>query len=226
MKGGNVTPSSTSSRNQSPRTVAAEARLRQAAGPRKASQRNSANLGSSNLQEELFRLINPDFISDSDSLNSERPRAYSMGMGAQQVSQGNRSNNSSLERAKAGGGAADRPIPPQLHATNSSKSHHAPQNQGPTPAMSVGYRNLPPGLQQPNPGLLSTVPQNPPESGHSTPQTEVAEVVVLTARPATVISNSSTSSPALTSEHKTARGQGHSQDQPQRPSSQEGYNTL
>lgn len=53
-RGGNLTPSSGSSRNQSPRPKP---------GARN-SHRNSANLSSSTLQEDLMKLINPDYIAD------------------------------------------------------------------------------------------------------------------------------------------------------------------
>lgn len=49
------------SRNQSPRSVNGETKLRPGVTAR-SSNRNSANLSSSNLQEELMRLINPDSI--------------------------------------------------------------------------------------------------------------------------------------------------------------------
>ncbi|XP_076766614.1 uncharacterized protein LOC143433235 isoform X2 [Xylocopa sonorina] len=55
-RAGNLTPSSGSSRNQSPRPKP---------GVRN-SHRNSANLTSSTLQEDLMRLINPDYIADDD----------------------------------------------------------------------------------------------------------------------------------------------------------------
>ncbi|KAJ8673358.1 hypothetical protein QAD02_004620 [Eretmocerus hayati] len=51
---GNLTPSSAGSRNQSPRPKS---------GTRN-SHRNSANLSSSTLQEDLMKLINPDYIAD------------------------------------------------------------------------------------------------------------------------------------------------------------------
>ncbi|KAJ8946477.1 hypothetical protein NQ318_004523, partial [Aromia moschata] len=50
-----------SSRNQSPRSVNGEAKLRPGVTQR-SSNRNSANLSSTNFQEELLRLINPDSI--------------------------------------------------------------------------------------------------------------------------------------------------------------------
>ena len=53
-RAGNLTPSSTGSRNQSPRPKS---------GARN-SHRNSANLTSSTLQEDLMKLINPDYIAD------------------------------------------------------------------------------------------------------------------------------------------------------------------
>ncbi|XP_043482719.1 signal-induced proliferation-associated 1-like protein 2 isoform X2 [Leptopilina heterotoma] len=55
---GNLTPSSGGSRNQSPRPKP---------GARN-SYRNSANLTSSTLQEDLMKLINPDFISDDNQI--------------------------------------------------------------------------------------------------------------------------------------------------------------
>lgn len=68
-----LTPSSGSSRNQSPRTVGSttpggrsdngEARLRPGVTGRSASSnRNSASLNTSTLQEDLMRLINPDYL--------------------------------------------------------------------------------------------------------------------------------------------------------------------
>ncbi|XP_020285367.1 signal-induced proliferation-associated 1-like protein 2 isoform X2 [Pseudomyrmex gracilis] len=57
-RGGNRTPSSGGSRNQSPRPKP---------GMRN-SHRNSANLTSSTLQEDLMRLINPDYISDDNHI--------------------------------------------------------------------------------------------------------------------------------------------------------------
>lgn len=57
-RGGNRTPSSGSSRNQSPRPKP---------GMRN-SHRNSANLTSSTLQEDLMRLINPDYIADDSQI--------------------------------------------------------------------------------------------------------------------------------------------------------------
>nr|XP_012231871.1 PREDICTED: signal-induced proliferation-associated 1-like protein 1 isoform X2 [Linepithema humile] len=58
-RGGNRTPSSGSSRNQSPRPKP---------GMRNSAHRNSANLTSSTLQEDLMRLINPDYIADDNQI--------------------------------------------------------------------------------------------------------------------------------------------------------------
>lgn len=56
-RGGTLTPSSTGSRNHSPRPRdTGEARLRPSRNPN----RNSANLTNSTLQEDLIRLITPD----------------------------------------------------------------------------------------------------------------------------------------------------------------------
>jgi hypothetical protein len=65
--GGTLTPSSGSSRNQSPRPRdTGEARLRPGVTPRNSSNRNSANLTASTLQEDLLRLINPDYMAERD----------------------------------------------------------------------------------------------------------------------------------------------------------------
>ncbi|CAG9762814.1 unnamed protein product [Ceutorhynchus assimilis] len=56
-------------RNQSPRSLNGEAKLRPGATTR-TSNRNSANLTSSNFQEELLRLINPDTIESSTNKES------------------------------------------------------------------------------------------------------------------------------------------------------------
>lgn len=65
--GGTLTPSSGSSRNQSPRPRdTGEARLRPGVTPRNSSNRNSANLTASTLQEDLMRLINPDYMAERD----------------------------------------------------------------------------------------------------------------------------------------------------------------
>ncbi|XP_076239000.1 signal-induced proliferation-associated 1-like protein 2 [Calliopsis andreniformis] len=59
-RAGNLTPSSGSSRNQSPRPKP---------GVRN-SHRNSANLTSSTLQEDLMKLINPDYIADDGQITN------------------------------------------------------------------------------------------------------------------------------------------------------------
>lgn len=58
---GNLTPSSGGSRNQSPRPKSAGVRN---------SHRNSANLTSSTLQEDLMKLINPDYMADDDQITN------------------------------------------------------------------------------------------------------------------------------------------------------------
>lgn len=254
--GGNITPSSTSSRNQSPRTVGTEARLRHAATPRK-NNRNSANLGSSSLQEELFRLINPDYISDSECIGSnlgnlnnsgDRPRAYTVSHCGGPGSQGSRSNNSSLDRVsiKSGGaisnsgGTTTTPgagsqcetiavnnnddigstnlnyspaisQPPQFAVQNATPAHVSGTAPPSLSAMPHGhsYSNLPvSALPNQNVGINSKhlpntneIINNTGNNQHQQQQSDAPEVVVLTARPATVISNSSnTSSPAPTAE--------------------------
>lgn len=64
--------SMSSSRNQSPRSVNGEAKLRPGVTSRTAN-RNSANI-SNNLQEELIRLISPDNIENGEDRNDHHPR--------------------------------------------------------------------------------------------------------------------------------------------------------
>lgn len=71
QRGGQLTPSSGNSRNHSPRTIG-ETRLRPGVTPR--SNRNSANLSSSTLQEDLMKLINPDYMEDNENYAEVRNR--------------------------------------------------------------------------------------------------------------------------------------------------------
>lgn len=66
----NQTTSYSSTRNQSPRSLTVETKLRAGVTSR-SSNRNSANL-STNLQEELLRLINPDTMEGSGSSDQQR----------------------------------------------------------------------------------------------------------------------------------------------------------
>lgn len=59
------TSSTSNSRNQSPRPNQSETRLRPGVVSR--SNRNSANLSSSTLQEDLMKLINPDYMPEDDT---------------------------------------------------------------------------------------------------------------------------------------------------------------
>lgn len=65
-------------RNQSPRSLNGEAKLRPGVTPRLAN-RNSVNLTSSTLQEELLRLINPDNIESAEPMkvNKEASKNHS-----------------------------------------------------------------------------------------------------------------------------------------------------
>lgn len=131
------------------------------------------------------------------------------------TSQGSRSNSSSLDRSsiKSGTGSAsgDRPTPPP-HVNNLNKPP-PPHSQGSSSSQGLGvnYRSLPvsSGIQNQHLSVVSTLThaQALPDNNQNLPsQTEAAEVVVLTARPATVISNSSTSSPAPASDQRAAVG--------------------
>ncbi|KAK9870928.1 hypothetical protein WA026_009890 [Henosepilachna vigintioctopunctata] len=63
---------SSTSRNQSPRSLNGDTKLRPGVNSR-SSNRNSANLSSSNFQEELMRLINPDNI-EASNIRTDSPK--------------------------------------------------------------------------------------------------------------------------------------------------------
>lgn len=131
------------------------------------------------------------------------------------MSQGSRSNSSSLDHSsvKSGTGSAsgDRPTPPPL--TNNLTKPVPPHSQGPasSQSLSISYRSLPvsSSAQSQHPSVAGSVGhgQTLPDNNQNLPsQPEAAEVVVLTARPATVISNSSTSSPGPVTDQRTVPG--------------------
>lgn len=81
-RGGNLGSSNGSSRNHSPRPKP---------GVRN-SHRNSANLTSSTLQEDLMKLINPDFIAD-DSQTASNNLSSDNGQNSNRVNNNNNNNN-------------------------------------------------------------------------------------------------------------------------------------
>ncbi|XP_076038061.1 uncharacterized protein LOC143023421 [Oratosquilla oratoria] len=265
LKGGNTTPSSSSSRNQSPRTIAEgqrnEARLRHGPTPRKTSNRNSANLGSSNLQEELFRLINPDYMSDTESMvsnreNTERPRSHTVSLGSGSGSGGShgmQSSNSSLDRAsiKSGSGvsnssqsgtilAVSGPPPAQPPPQSIAQSHpqdplqslsglnHRPfpvnstsNSQNTSPQNVHYYQETTSSQYQYHSSAVPTgqyqaANKNSTVTTTTTVKTETApEVVVLTARPATVISASSAASSPAPAPNMDLKGSPNSREHAQ-----------
>lgn len=86
-RGGNLTPSSGGSRNQSPRPKP---------GVRN-SHRNSANLTSSTLQEDLMKLINPDYIGDDDQIITNNNVTGNALITNQNPNKMNNNNNNMLE---------------------------------------------------------------------------------------------------------------------------------
>ncbi|XP_048517129.1 signal-induced proliferation-associated 1-like protein 1 isoform X1 [Dendroctonus ponderosae] len=72
----NATTNHYQQRNQSPRSLNGEAKLRPGVTARSAN-RNSANLASNTLQEELLRLINPDNIESEMKMHKESSKSHS-----------------------------------------------------------------------------------------------------------------------------------------------------
>ena len=149
-RGGNLASSNGSSRNHSPRPKP---------GVRN-SHRNSANLTSSTLQEDLMKLINPDFIADDS-----QPSNNSLGNSnaSEPNSNPNRVNNNNM-----------------LEIQNRCRSR---ENLCGTSA-----------------STLSVLPSNGQDNGNSG-----SEVILTMARPATVISNTSTASSPAPSENKMSK---------------------
>ncbi|XP_065341286.1 signal-induced proliferation-associated 1-like protein 1 isoform X2 [Cloeon dipterum] len=162
-----LTASSGSSRNQSPRTVGSttpggrsdngEPRLRVNAAGRSGSNRNSASLNTSSLQEDLMRLINPDYTID------EKP---------------------SKDEAKLPGGSSGKLMPAE-------------------PSRNVSRSRSRENLVMGTPLSMLAQPEQP--VGPADKAAQPSEVIFTTARPATVISNTSTASSPSPSEQKLTK---------------------
>jgi signal-induced proliferation-associated 1 like protein 1 len=198
--GGSLTPTSGSSRNQSPRLRdTGEARLRPGVTPRNSSNRNSANLTGSTLQEDLMRLINPDYMAERDEKANKEPVGNNAVAGKVHSS----SNNSS-----AGGNVND------VAVTNRSRSRENLCNvNGNCPSLSVlptspsSDSDQPTREQRGREQLLRTRDQhtNSSNCGITTERASSGEVILTLARPATVISNASTASSPAPSENKLTK---------------------
>lgn len=152
-RGGNLTPSSGNSRNQSPRPKA---------GVRN-SHRNSANLTSSTLQEDLMKLINPDYIvDDTRTIN----------------------NN-----------VANNVTPTNHNHSNTNKLN----NNNNTIEIQNRCRSRE-NLCGSSATTLTVMPSNCQDNGNNG-----SEVILTMARPATVISNTSTASSPALSENKMSK---------------------
>ncbi|PNF19182.1 hypothetical protein B7P43_G09603 [Cryptotermes secundus] len=200
--GGTLTPSSSGSRNQSPRPRdTGEARLRPGVTPRNSSNRNSANLTASTLQEDLMRLINPDYMAERDEKISKEPA----GNGAVAGKIHSSSNGSSSN----GGNVNDAAI------NNRSRSRENLCNSNMNgPSLSV----LPACQSAPDPDLHTREQHGRDQLQHARDQHanssssnvtaehgSSGEVILTLARPATVISNASTASSPAPSENKLTK---------------------
>ncbi|KAJ4443510.1 hypothetical protein ANN_05182 [Periplaneta americana] len=197
---GTLTPSSGSSRNQSPRPRdTGEARLRPGVTPRNSSNRNSANLTASTLQEDLMRLINPDYMAERDEkLNKE---AVGNGIVAGKVHSS--SNSSSTCNVN------------DVTITNRSRSReNLCSTNGNGPALSV--LPIPQSPSEPDQHTRDQHQRtrdqhNNSSSSNNNNNTAPAErgssgeVILTMARPATVISNASTASSPAPSENKLTK---------------------
>ncbi|KAK7790568.1 hypothetical protein R5R35_002024 [Gryllus longicercus] len=179
---GTLTPSSGSSRNQSPRPASrdmGEARLRPGVTPRSASNRNSANLASSTLQEDLMRLINPDYMSEREEsaiINTKENHSSNI-MGKVYSSCTNNSNANGLATSE--------------NCLRSRSRENLCTTNGST-LMSLGV-------------LSSTHSDQHTNNVGNVSANERGDVILTMARPATVISNASTASSPAPSENKMSK---------------------
>ncbi|XP_071455086.1 signal-induced proliferation-associated 1-like protein 2 [Hetaerina americana] len=212
-RSGTITPSSGSSRNQSPRPSGGssgggsigrdtgEARLRPGVTGRSAN-RNSANLGvCSTLQEDLMRLINPDYLRsdrDSDTLGELSQDGDSL-RGSVVSSTGKVHSSSGLDVVGRLGGVGNRSRSRENLAIGSALSmlapHHTPsQSHQDISSESSSIERKGTNVSR---GLSGPEPAGNGSSG--------ADVIFTTARPATVISNASTASSPAPSENKMSK---------------------
>ncbi|XP_076654822.1 signal-induced proliferation-associated 1-like protein 2 isoform X2 [Halictus rubicundus] len=165
-RAGNLTPSSGSSRNQSPRPKP---------GIRN-SHRNSANLTSSTLQEDLMKLINPDYISDDSQLTNNNVNALmAQNPGAKTL------NNNMLE------------------FQNKCRSRENLCGNSATTLTVLPANGQENGNGNGNGGGNTNGNANGGQNGNG------SEVILTMARPATVISNASTASSPAPSENKLSK---------------------
>lgn len=155
-RAGNLTPSSTGSRNQSPRPKS---------GARN-SHRNSANLTSSTLQEDLMKLINPDYIADDGH--------------AKNCQNTNKINNNIINNNSNN----------QNNINNNNNNMIEVQNRCRSRENLCGN----------SASTLAVLPNGTQDNGNSG-----SEVILTMARPATVISNASTTSSPAPSENKLSK---------------------
>ncbi|XP_046388548.1 signal-induced proliferation-associated 1-like protein 3 [Ischnura elegans] len=211
-RSGTITPSSGSSRNQSPRPSGGssgggsigrdtgEARLRPGVTGRSAN-RNSANLACSTLQEDLMRLINPDYLRsdrDSDTVGDLSQDGDSL-RGSVVSSTGKVHSSSGLDVVGRLGGVGNRSRSRENLAIGSALSMLAPHHTTSQSHQDMSTENISIERKGANVsrGLSGPEPAGNGSSG--------ADVIFTTARPATVISNASTASSPAPSENKMSK---------------------
>ncbi|RXG68571.1 Signal-induced proliferation-associated 1-like protein 1 [Armadillidium vulgare] len=201
---GGSTSSSISSRTQSPhnsnqmpppnQTVRLKPSVQNS---KTAHQRNSATLGSSNLQEELLKLINPDYLSDSESMGAEiREQKES-----NNINKINSFPTYEVEESIGRNGKSSRPALQNTRTTYSNENETSSTNAGIYDCLTVPYQSIGEAEFTNRKKVFSRTGE---ESGSSldhinmsSKKPQTSEGLLLTARPATVISNASTaSSPA------------------------------
>ncbi|PSN31880.1 hypothetical protein C0J52_19690 [Blattella germanica] len=195
---GTLTPSSGGSRNQSPRPRdTGEARLRPGVTPRNSSNRNSANLTASTLQEDLMRLINPDYMAERDEKNNKESGGSSVVAGKIHSSSSNGPNIGSSD---------------SIITSRSRSRENLCNSTGNGPSLSV----LPTSQSSSEPDQHSrdqhgrdphqrSRDQSSSNNNTSTERGSSGEVILTMARPATVISNASTASSPAPSENKLTK---------------------
>lgn len=180
---GSITPNGNGSRNHSPRPANkdnGEARLRPGVTARAVgSNRNSANLSNSTLQEDLMKLINVDY-------QSEKEEAQLMNSNGR-VSAGRSRERIAFRQVKHS------LLPFQESGLSAVGKIHTSSSNG-----SIGIA----GPSEHNRAGLTVLPA---ENKKWEEPENSSEVILTTARPATVISNASTASSPAPSEMKMSK---------------------
>lgn len=204
QRGGQLTPSSNNnSRNHSPRTIT-ETRLRPGVTPR--SNRNSANLSSSTLQEDLMKLINPDYEIEKEngkeSIEYDRIRNFNDNDNNYLITDNRPKDNETYISRKETNYLIDN----NLNDNNDSRNYIIDRVRSTDTCFIDRTKNEPVYIERHNePHIINNRSRSRENLNSLTLNSPIQEVIFTMARPATVISNPSTASSPAPSENKHSK---------------------